>query len=102
MTPLPAASAGSLSAKTPSTKVTTRATSEVTPGSSRVPSAFNRFFSPSATLHEEKLVNLGTAIVLLTVYGGVYFFLTDRLGVPEAAAVFRRLRPGEPRPGTAG
>jgi hypothetical protein len=42
------------------------------------------------------------AIVLLTVYGGVYFFLTDRLGVPEAAAVVRRLRPGEPRPGTAG
>jgi putative peptidoglycan lipid II flippase len=42
------------------------------------------------------------AIVLLTVYGGVYFFLTDRLGVPEAAAVVRRLRSGEPRPGTAG
>jgi len=45
---------------------------------------------------------IAAAIVLLTVYGGVYFFLTDRLGVPEAAAVVRRLRPGEPRPGTAG
>ena len=30
-----------------------------------VPSAFNRFFSPAGTLHEEKLVNLGTAFVLL-------------------------------------
>ncbi len=45
---------------------------------------------------------IAAAIVLLTVYGGVYFFLTDRLGVPEAAAVVRRLRPGESRPGTAG
>lgn len=33
-----------------------------------VPSAFNRFFSPEATLHEEKLVNLGTAFVLLASY----------------------------------
>ena len=33
-----------------------------------VPSAFNRFFSPEATLHEEKLVNLGTAGVLLASY----------------------------------
>ena len=33
-----------------------------------VPSAFNRFFSPEATLHEEKLVNLGTVFVLLTSY----------------------------------
>jgi Ca2+:H+ antiporter len=33
-----------------------------------VPSAFNRFFSPEGTLHEEKLVNLGTAIVLLVAY----------------------------------
>src|SRR5262245_31697803 len=30
-----------------------------------VPSAFNRFFSPEGTLREEKLVNLGTALVLL-------------------------------------
>jgi putative peptidoglycan lipid II flippase len=43
-----------------------------------------------------------SAIVLLTVYGAVYFFITDRLGVPEAAAVLRRLRPREPRPGAAG
>ena len=33
-----------------------------------VPSAFNRFFSPEGTLHEEKLVNLGTAFVLLATY----------------------------------
>lgn len=33
-----------------------------------VPSAFNRFFSPDATMHEEKLVNLGTAFVLLASY----------------------------------
>jgi Ca2+:H+ antiporter len=40
-----------------------------------VPSAFNRFFSPDATLHEEKLVNLGTAIVLLTAYALYLVFL---------------------------
>jgi Ca2+:H+ antiporter len=33
-----------------------------------VPSAFNRFFSPEATIREEKIVNLGTAIVLLAAY----------------------------------
>jgi Ca2+:H+ antiporter len=33
-----------------------------------VPSAFNRFFSPAGTMREEKLVNLGTAIVLLASY----------------------------------
>jgi putative peptidoglycan lipid II flippase len=43
-----------------------------------------------------------TAVLLLTVYGGVYFFLTDRLGIPEAAAVTRRLRRREPRGGPAG
>jgi putative peptidoglycan lipid II flippase len=43
-----------------------------------------------------------SAVLLLTVYGGVYFFLTDRLGVPEAAAVTRRLRWREPRGGPAG
>jgi putative peptidoglycan lipid II flippase len=43
-----------------------------------------------------------TALLLLTVYGGVYFFLTDRLGVAEAAAVTRRLRTWEPRGGPAG
>jgi putative peptidoglycan lipid II flippase len=42
------------------------------------------------------------AVVLLTVYGAVYFFITDRLGVPEAAAVLRRLRLREPRPGATG
>ena len=41
-------------------------------------------------------------LLLLTVYGGVYFLLTDRLGIPEAAAVTRRLRPREPRGGPAG
>src|SRR5215831_21242593 len=40
-----------------------------------VPSAFNRFFSPNATLYEEKLVNLGTAIVLLTAYALYLLFL---------------------------
>jgi Ca2+:H+ antiporter len=33
-----------------------------------VPSAFNRVFSPEGTLHEERLVNLGTAFVLLAAY----------------------------------
>jgi Ca2+:H+ antiporter len=33
-----------------------------------VPSAFNRFFSPDGTMHEEKIVNLGTAFVLLAAY----------------------------------
>jgi putative peptidoglycan lipid II flippase len=32
------------------------------------------------------------ALFLLTVYGGVYFAVTGRLGVAEAGAVFRRLR----------
>jgi Ca2+:H+ antiporter len=40
-----------------------------------VPSAFNRFFSPTATIHEEKLINLGTAIVLLVAYGTYLVFL---------------------------
>ena len=40
-----------------------------------VPSAFNRFFSPDTTLHAEKLVNLGTAIVLLTAYALYLVFL---------------------------
>jgi len=33
-----------------------------------VPSAFNRFFSPEGTIQEERLVNLGTAFVLLAAY----------------------------------
>ncbi|HET7221155.1 MAG TPA: calcium/proton exchanger [Vicinamibacterales bacterium] len=40
-----------------------------------VPSAFNRFFSPAGTLHEEKLVNLGTAFVLLAAYALYLVFL---------------------------
>jgi Ca2+:H+ antiporter len=40
-----------------------------------VPSAFNRFFSPSGTLHEEKLINVGTAIVLLAAYALYLVFL---------------------------
>jgi Ca2+:H+ antiporter len=40
-----------------------------------VPSAFNRFFSPEGTIHAEKLVNLGTAIVLLLSYGLYLIFL---------------------------
>ncbi len=42
------------------------------------------------------------ALVVLTVYGGVYFLVTDRLGIREARAVMRRLRPGEPRAEPAG
>jgi Ca2+:H+ antiporter len=33
-----------------------------------VPSAFNRFFSPESTIQAEKLVNLGTAFVLIAAY----------------------------------
>jgi Ca2+:H+ antiporter len=40
-----------------------------------VPSAFNRFFSPDSTIREEKLVNLGTAFVLLAAYGLYLVFL---------------------------
>ncbi|MGE5813297.1 MAG: calcium/proton exchanger [Acidobacteriota bacterium] len=40
-----------------------------------VPSAFNRFFSPEATIHEEKLVNLGTALILLVAYAAYLIFL---------------------------
>ena len=40
-----------------------------------VPSAFNRFFSPAETLREEKLVNLGTAFVLLAAYALYLVFL---------------------------
>jgi Ca2+:H+ antiporter len=40
-----------------------------------VPSAFNRFFSPSGTMHEEKLVNVGTAVVLLAAYALYLVFL---------------------------
>jgi Ca2+:H+ antiporter len=40
-----------------------------------VPSAFNRFFSPSGTMHEEKLVNVGTAFVLLAAYVLYLLFL---------------------------
>ena len=40
-----------------------------------VPSAFNRFFSPEGTIHEEKLVNLGTAFVLLAAYALYLVFL---------------------------
>ena len=40
-----------------------------------VPSAFNRFFSPEATIYEEKIVNIGTALVLLTSYALYLVFL---------------------------
>jgi Ca2+:H+ antiporter len=33
-----------------------------------VPSAFNRFFSPAETIQAEKLINMGTAFVLLAAY----------------------------------
>ena len=40
-----------------------------------VPSSFNRFFSPEGTIHAEKLVNLGTAFVLLAAYALYLVFL---------------------------
>jgi Ca2+:H+ antiporter len=40
-----------------------------------VPSAFNRFFSPDSTVYEEKIVNLGTAFVLLAAYALYLVFL---------------------------
>jgi Ca2+:H+ antiporter len=40
-----------------------------------VPSAFNRFFSPDGTIHAEKIVNLGTAFVLLAAYALYLIFL---------------------------
>ena len=40
-----------------------------------VPSAFNRFFSPDSTIREEKLINLGTAFVLLLAYALYLVFL---------------------------
>lgn len=40
-----------------------------------VPSAFNRFFSPETTIYEEKLLNLGTAVVLLVAYALYLVFL---------------------------
>jgi len=44
---------------------------------------------------------LVSALVLLPLYGAVYFFLTDRLGIPEAGAVMRRLRSRDPGAGAA-
>src|SRR5699024_8990595 len=35
--------------------------------------------------------------LVLSVYGAVYFLVTDRLGIPEARAVVRRILPKEPR-----
>jgi Ca2+:H+ antiporter len=40
-----------------------------------VPSAFNRFFSPEGTIPAEKIINLGTAFVLLAAYGLYLIFL---------------------------
>jgi putative peptidoglycan lipid II flippase len=40
--------------------------------------------------------------LILSAYGAVYLALTDRLGIPEAALVTRRLRRGEPRGGPTG
>jgi putative peptidoglycan lipid II flippase len=41
-------------------------------------------------------------LLLVAVYGAVYFVITDRLRIPEAALVMRRLWPREPRSGAAG
>ena len=40
-----------------------------------VPSAFNRFFSPEGTIPEEKLINVGSALLLLLAYGLYLVFL---------------------------
>jgi Ca2+:H+ antiporter len=40
-----------------------------------VPSAFNRFFSPEGTIPAEKIINLGTAFVLLAAYALYLIFL---------------------------
>jgi Ca2+:H+ antiporter len=40
-----------------------------------VPSAFNRFFSPDATMREEQLLNLGMVVVLLVAYGLYLLFM---------------------------
>jgi len=40
-----------------------------------VPSSFNRFFSPEATIHQEKLINLGMAVLLLAAYGLYLLFM---------------------------
>ncbi len=42
------------------------------------------------------------ALAVLAAYGAVYVFITDRLGLPEAASLLRRLRGGEPRAGATG
>jgi putative peptidoglycan lipid II flippase len=41
------------------------------------------------------------AVAVLGLYGAVYVFITDRLGLPEAAGLLRQLR-REPRAGAAG
>jgi Ca2+:H+ antiporter len=40
-----------------------------------VPSTFNRFFAPDGTVHAERLINFGTAIVLLAAYGLYLVFM---------------------------
>jgi Ca2+:H+ antiporter len=40
-----------------------------------VPSAFNRFFSPEASIRQEQLLNVGLAIVLLLAYGLYLLFM---------------------------
>ena len=40
-----------------------------------VPSSFNRFFSPEATIRQEKLINLGMAVLLLAAYGLYLLFM---------------------------
>ena len=40
-----------------------------------VPSAFNRFFSPEASIQREQLLNIGLAVVLLLAYALYLFFM---------------------------
>jgi Ca2+:H+ antiporter len=56
-----------------------------------VPSAFNTFLSPEGTAHAERLINFGTAVVLLAAYGLYLVFMLKthpdffRSAVPQEA-----------------
>jgi hypothetical protein len=45
---------------------------------------------------------IAAAAAVLSLYGAVYVFITDRLGLPEAASLLRRLGRREPRAGATG
>jgi Ca2+:H+ antiporter len=51
-----------------------------------VPSAFSRFFSPTGTIHEESLLNVGLALVLLVAYALYLVFMLKTHPTTFAAA----------------